>query len=81
MLYNDTVAKTAKAASSLGRSAYPRGCHGLPMHSRQTLLADLATLAQNTVTTALDPEHEFVVHTHPSSLQQKVVQRVFTFPF
>ena len=51
------------------------------MHSRQTLLADLATLAQNTVTTALDPEHEFVVHTHPSSLQQKVVQRVFTFPF
>jgi hypothetical protein len=30
---------------------------------RKTLLADLATLARNTVTTALNPAHEFVVTT------------------
>jgi len=35
--------------------------------------ADLATLARNTVTTALDPAHEFVVHTRPTKLQQKAL--------
>ena len=46
---------------------------GLPVHSLQTLLADLATLARNTVVTALNPAHEFVVHTRPTKLQQKAL--------
>jgi hypothetical protein len=46
---------------------------GLPVHSLQTLLADLATLARNTVSAALNPAHEFVVHTRPTKLQQKAL--------
>jgi hypothetical protein len=46
---------------------------GLAVHSVQTLLADLATLAPNTVTSALNAAHEFVVHTPPTKLQQKVL--------
>jgi hypothetical protein len=34
---------------------------------------DLATLARNTVSTALNPAHEFVVHTRPTKLQQKAL--------
>jgi hypothetical protein len=39
----------------------------------QTLLTDLATLARNRVTTALNPAREFLVHTRPTKLQQKAL--------
>jgi transposase len=44
---------------------------GLPVHSFQTLLADLATLARNTLVTALAPDHPITVLTRPTSVQQK----------
>jgi hypothetical protein len=50
------------------------------MHSLQTLLADLATLARNTVTTTLNPAHEFVVHTRPTKLQQKALDLLAVNP-
>jgi transposase len=85
MLYDDTdnataetlrtsvVAKAQRSPSAIAKQTHGTTPDGLPVHSLQTLLADLATLARNTVTTALNPDHEFVVHTRPTKLQQKAL--------
>ena len=44
---------------------------GLPVHSFRSLLADLATLARNTVTTAITPDYPLTVLTRPTPIQQK----------
>jgi hypothetical protein len=44
---------------------------GLPVHSFRSLLADLATLARNTITTAITPNHPLTVLTRPTPIQQK----------
>src|SRR5689334_11537285 len=44
---------------------------GLPVHSFRSLLADLATLARNTLTTAITPLHPLTVLTKPTTIQQK----------
>jgi hypothetical protein len=44
---------------------------GLPVHSFRSLLADLATLARNTITTAITPHYPLTVLTRPTSIQQK----------
>jgi hypothetical protein len=59
------VAKAQRSPSAIAKQTHGTTPDGLPVHSLQTLLADLATLARNTVTTALNPAHEFVV-AHPS---------------
>ena len=47
---------------------------GLPVHSFQTLLADLATLARNTVVTAITPNYPLTVVTRPTAVQQKAFE-------
>ena len=44
---------------------------GLAVHSFRSLLADLATLARNTITTAISPHHPLTVVTGPTPVQQK----------
>ena len=44
---------------------------GLPVHSLRTLLADLATMARNTITTAINPLYPLTVVTRPTPVQQK----------
>jgi transposase len=44
---------------------------GLPVHSFHTLLADLATMARNTIVTAINPNYPLTVMTRPTPLQQK----------
>jgi transposase len=44
---------------------------GLPVHSFHSLLADLATLARNTITTAIAPNYPLTVLTRPTLIQQK----------
>ncbi len=44
---------------------------GAPVHSFQTLLADLATLARNTVVTANAPDHPSPSSPRPTPIQQK----------
>lgn len=44
---------------------------GLPVHSFRSLLADLATLARNTITTAITPNYPLTVVTRPTPIQQK----------
>ena len=41
------------------------------MHSFHSLLADLATLARNTITTAITPHDPLTVLTRPTPVQQK----------
>ena len=83
MLYDDTdkdlaetlrasvVAKAQRSPSAIEKETYGTTPDGLPVHSFQTLLADLATLVKNTVVTALNPGHEFILHTRPTVIQQK----------
>jgi transposase len=47
---------------------------GLPVHSFRSLLADLATLARNTVTTAISPGCSLTVLTRPTPIQQKAFE-------
>ena len=47
---------------------------GLPVHSFQSLLADLATLARNTIVTAITPDYPLTVMTRPTSLQCKAFE-------
>jgi hypothetical protein len=43
----------------------------VPVHSFRSLLADLATLARNTITTAITPDYPLTVVTRPTAIQQK----------
>jgi transposase len=45
----------------------------LPVHSFHTLLADLATLTRNTLTTAIAPDRPFTLTARPTPLQQKAL--------
>ena len=45
--------------------------NGLPVHSFRTLLADLATLARNTIVTATNPNCLLTAVTRPTPVQQK----------
>ena len=65
------VAKAQRSPSALAKSATGRTQDGLPVHSFQTLLADLATLTRNTIVTAIAPNHPFTVLTRPTPVQQK----------
>jgi hypothetical protein len=47
---------------------------GLPVHSFQTLLADLATIAQNTILTAITPNYPLTMLTRPTPIQHKAFQ-------
>jgi hypothetical protein len=44
----------------------------LPVHSFRSLLADMATQARNTITTAITPLYPLTVLTRPTAIQQKV---------
>src|SRR3954468_2398923 len=59
--------------SPAARSKQTRGVtpDGLPVHSFRTLLADLATLTRNTVTTALAGAGELTVYARPTPLQTR----------
>ncbi|HET7448001.1 MAG TPA: IS1634 family transposase [Methyloceanibacter sp.] len=73
MLRSSVVAKAQRSPSAIAKETYGTTPDGLPVHSFQSLLADLATLAKNTVTTALNPKHEFILYTRPTPIQQKAL--------
>ena len=47
---------------------------GSPVHSLQTLLADLATFAHNTIIVAITPGHPLSVLTRPTQVQRKAFE-------
>ena len=70
-LRESPVAKAQRSLAALAKSATGRTAEGAPVHSFQSLLADLATLTRNTVVTAIAPERPFTVLTRPTLVQQK----------
>ena len=73
-LRTSIVAKAPRSLAAIAKQTFGTTPDGLPVHSFQSLLADLATLARNTVVTALNPDHEFTLHTRPTPIQQKALQ-------
>ena len=85
MLFDDTdkeeaetrrrsvVAQAQRSKSATKKQATGLTEDGLPVHSFQSLLADLATLARNTITTAITPHYPLTVLTRPTPVQQKAL--------
>jgi hypothetical protein len=83
MLYDDTdqdatgvlrpsvVAKAERSPVAVTKQTTGRTEDGLPVHSFQTLLNDLATLTRNTLVTAIAPEQPFTLTARPTPVQQK----------
>jgi hypothetical protein len=81
MLFDDTDEEAAEALrTSVVTPAQPSPAavskqttgltpDGLPVHSFRSLLADLATLARNTITTAITPDYPLTVATRPTPIQ------------
>jgi hypothetical protein len=53
---------------------------GLPVHSFQSLLADLATYARIQATTALNDKYVFTLHTRPTPIQQRAFELLAVNP-
>jgi hypothetical protein len=70
-LRDSIVAKAQRSPSALAKQALGRTPDGLPVHSFQSLLADLATLTRNTVVTSLAGAGELTIYARPTPLQEK----------
>jgi hypothetical protein len=70
-LRDNPVRKAERSPSAIAKQTTGRAADGLPVHSFQSLLADLTTLARNTVVTALAPERPLTLMTRPTTIQQK----------
>src|SRR5689334_2076241 len=83
MLFDDTdpeeaearrrsvVAPAQRSKAAIEKQTTGMTPDGLPVHSFHTLLSDLATLARNTVITAINPLYPLTVVTRPTPVQQK----------
>ena len=83
MLFDDTdkaaaearrssvVAQAQRSSVAVTKQTTGSTPDGLPVHSFRSLLADLATVARNTLTTAITPLHPLTVLTRPTPIQQK----------
>jgi hypothetical protein len=65
------VVKAVRSEHAKTKDASKLADDGLPLHSFRTLLQDLATLAYNVTSTALNREAKIVLTTRPTPLQQK----------
>ena len=84
MLYDETDHERAAAMrssivakaerSEAARRKQTTGLDGLPVHSLQSLLADLATFARIQATTALNENYVFTLHTRPTTVQQRAFE-------
>jgi transposase len=68
---NSVVAQAQRSKAAVKKQTTGLTEDGLPVHSFQSLLADLATLARNTITTAITPHYPLTVLTRPTPVQQK----------
>ena len=83
MLFDDTdrqaaealrlsvVAQAQRSPAAVTKQTTGLTPDGLPVHSFRSLLADLATLARNTVTTDITPDSPITVLTRPTAIQHK----------
>jgi transposase len=65
------VAKAQRSPAAIRKQTTGITPDGFPVHSFQTLLADLATMARNTIVTAVAPNLPLIVFTRPTMIQQR----------
>jgi transposase len=70
-LRTSIVAKAACSPAAQAKQTHGLTDDGLPVHSFQSLLADLATLTRNEVVTAVVPAAALTLYTRPTTLHQK----------
>jgi transposase len=70
-LRSSVVAQAQRSKAAVKKQATGMTPDGLPVHSFRTLLADLATMARNTIVTAINPLYPLTVMTRPTPVQQK----------
>src|SRR5215217_2373200 len=68
------VARAQRSEAAVRKQTTGQTAEGLPVHSFHSLIADLATLARNTVTTALAPNLPFTIITRPTPVQQQAFE-------
>ena len=85
MLFDDTdkeaaeaqrrsvVAQAQRSKTAVKKQTTGLTADGLPVHSFRSLLDDLATLARNTIITAITPLYSITVLTRPTPIQQKAL--------
>ena len=86
MLYDETdheaaaamrtsiVARAERSEAATRKQTTGRTDDGLPVHSFQSLLADLATYSRIQATTALNEKYVFTLHTRPTPIQQRAFE-------
>jgi hypothetical protein len=70
-LRSSVVAQAQRSKAAVKKQTTGMTPDGLSVHSFHTLLADLATLARNTITTAINPNNPLTVVTRPTPVPQK----------
>jgi hypothetical protein len=70
-LRSSVVAQARRSKKAVKKQTTGMTPDGLPVHSFRTLLADLATMARNTIVTAINPLYPLTVVTRPTLVQQK----------
>ncbi len=70
-LRSSVVAQAQRSKAAVRKQTTGVTPDGLPVHSFRTLLADLATVARNTIVTAINPLYPIIVVTRPTPVQQK----------
>jgi len=68
---SSVVAQAQRSKAAVRKQTTGMTPDGLPVHSFRTLLADLATLARNTIITAINPNYPLTVVIRPTPMQQK----------
>ena len=68
------VAKAPRSDKARAKEATHRTADGLPVHSFQSLIADLGTLCLNTVLTAASPDYQITIATRPTPIQAKAFE-------
>ncbi|WP_428390292.1 IS1634 family transposase [Lichenicoccus sp.] len=73
-LRTSVVAKAQRSPAAFTKQTTGLTKEGLPVHSFRSLLADLATMARNTIVTAITPNYSITVLTRPTPIQNKALE-------
>jgi transposase len=68
------VASALRSAAAIRKQTTGVTPEGMPVHSFQTLLADLGTLTRNTIITAITPDHPLIALTRPTPIQRRAFE-------
>jgi transposase len=73
-LRKSVVASARRSPEAIRKENTGLTSDGLPVHSFRTLLADLATLARNTIITAITPDYPLTVLTRTTPVQRRAFE-------